>query len=185
MSPLQFKRMYSFFFLHWHGGLCHLLLGWIYQKHYIISVVCVRDCLCRVSSASFLYLLEAIFFHYIDRLSKCNIAIINAMCEMDIACSLHIYMYIIIIMTCGLARIFLTLSLHVSLSFIASGRSSGLHPVSLHNCCMNVRAGRPAFDWPYGGGGLQEHITYDLVLASPAVSGMPGSSSLYSYRDRW
>ena len=43
----------------------------------------------------------------------------------------------------------LTLSLHVSLSFIASGRSSGLHPVSSHSCYMYVRAGRPAFDWPY------------------------------------
>ena len=50
-----------------------------------------------------------------------------------------------------LAWIFLTLSLHVSLSFIASGRSSGLHPVSSHSCCMNVQAGRPAFDWPYAG----------------------------------
>ena len=50
-----------------------------------------------------------------------------------------------------LARISLTLSLHVSLSFIAFGRSSGLHPVSSHSCCMNVRAGRPAFDWPYAG----------------------------------
>ena len=48
-----------------------------------------------------------------------------------------------------LAGISLTLSLHVSLSFIASGWSSGLHPVSSHNCCMYVRAGRPAFDWPY------------------------------------
>ena len=48
-----------------------------------------------------------------------------------------------------LARISLTLSLHVSLSFIASGRSSGLHPVSLHSCCIYVRAGRPASDWLY------------------------------------
>ena len=39
-----------------------------------------------------------------------------------------------------LARISLALSLHVSLSFIVSGRSSGLHPVSSHSCCMNVRA---------------------------------------------
>ena len=46
-------------------------------------------------------------------------------------------------------RIFLTLSRHFSLSFIASGRSSGLHPVSSHNCCMYVRAGRPAFARPY------------------------------------
>ena len=33
--------------------------------------------------------------------------------------------------------------------------------------------------------GPQEHITYDLVFASPAVSSMSGSSSLYSFRDRW
>ena len=48
-----------------------------------------------------------------------------------------------------LARISLTLSRHFSLSFIASGRSSGLHPVSSHSCCMYVRAGHPAFAWPY------------------------------------
>ena len=39
-----------------------------------------------------------------------------------------------------LARISLTLSRHFSLSFIASWRSSGLHPVSSHSCCMYVRA---------------------------------------------
>ena len=26
-----------------------------------------------------------------------------------------------------------------------------LHPVSSHSCCMYVRAGRPAFAWPYAG----------------------------------
>ena len=36
-----------------------------------------------------------------------------------------------------LVRISLTLSLHVSLSFIDSGRSSGLHPVSSHSCCKS------------------------------------------------
>ena len=46
------------------------------------------------------------------------------------------------------ARISLT---HFSLSFIASGRSPGLHPVSSHSCCMYVRAGRPAFARPYVG----------------------------------
>ena len=50
-----------------------------------------------------------------------------------------------------LARISLILSRHFSLSFIASGRSSWLHPVSSHSCCMHVRAGRPAFAWPYVG----------------------------------
>ena len=49
------------------------------------------------------------------------------------------------------ARISLTLSRHFSLFFITSGRSSGLHPISLHSCCMYVRAGRPAFAQPYVG----------------------------------
>ena len=49
------------------------------------------------------------------------------------------------------ALISLTLSRHFSLSFIASGRSSKLHPVSSHSCWMYVRAGRPAFVRPYVG----------------------------------
>ena len=49
------------------------------------------------------------------------------------------------------ARISLTLARHSSLSFIAPGRSSGLHPVSSQSCCMYVRAGRPAFARPYEG----------------------------------
>ena len=50
-----------------------------------------------------------------------------------------------------LARISLTLSRHFSLSFIASGRFTGLHPVSSHSCCMYVRDGRPALARPYVG----------------------------------
>ena len=50
-----------------------------------------------------------------------------------------------------LARISLTLSPHFSLSLIASGRSSGLRPVSSHSYCMYVLAGRPAFARPYVG----------------------------------
>ena len=49
------------------------------------------------------------------------------------------------------ARISLTLSRHFSLSFIASVRSSGLHPASSHSCWMYVQAGRPAFARPYVG----------------------------------
>ena len=45
-------------------------------------------------------------------------------------------------------RTSLTLSRHFSLSFIASGRSSGQHPVSSHSCWMYVRAGRPGFARP-------------------------------------
>ena len=50
-----------------------------------------------------------------------------------------------------LARISLTLSRHSSLSFIASGRSSGLHPVSSQSCCIYIRVGNPAFARPYVG----------------------------------
>ena len=49
------------------------------------------------------------------------------------------------------AQISLTLSRHFSLSFISSGRSSGLHPVSSHSCWMYIRAGRPDFARPYVG----------------------------------
>ena len=49
------------------------------------------------------------------------------------------------------AQISLILSRHFSLSFIASSRSSGLHPVSSHSCWMYVRAGCPAFVRPYVG----------------------------------
>ena len=50
-----------------------------------------------------------------------------------------------------LAQISLTFSHHFSLSFIASGRSSGLHPISSHSCCMYVRAGRLVLARPYVG----------------------------------
>ena len=63
-----------------------------------------------------------------------------------------------------LARICLTLSLHISLSFIAFGKSSGLHPVSSHSCCMNVRVGRPAFDWPYVGVHKSTSLTISSLL---------------------
>ena len=49
------------------------------------------------------------------------------------------------------AWISLTLYRHFSLSFIASGRSLGLHLVSSNSCCMYIRAGHPAFAQPYVG----------------------------------
>ena len=58
------------------------------------------------------------------------------------------------------ARISLTLSRHFYQSFIASGRSSGQHPVSSHRCWMYVRAGRPAFAQPCVG-------VHEFVSASP------------------
>ena len=61
---------------------------------------------------------------------------------------IYIHIYHVIVPP---ARISLTLSHHSSLSFIASGRSAGLHPVSSQSCCMYVRAGRPAFVRLYEG----------------------------------
>ena len=73
---------------------------------------------------------------------------------MNINEQMNIYIYIYIYHhhhVVPQARISLTLSRHFSLSFIASGRSSGPHPVSSHSCWMYVRAGRPAFARPYVG----------------------------------
>ena len=69
-----------------------------------------------------------------------------------------------------LARMSLTLSPHVSLSFITFGRSSGLHPVSSHSCCMNVRAGRPAFDWPYAGVHRSTSLTISSLLLQQCLA---------------
>ena len=67
------------------------------------------------------------------------------------------------------ARISLTLSRYFSLSFIASGRSSGLHPVSSHSCCMYVWAGRPAFAWPY----VEVHRNTSLMSSSLLLQQCP------------
>ena len=71
--------------------------------------------------------------------------------EEEKAANIYIYIYIYIYhhhRVVPPARISLTLSRHFSLSSIASGRSSGLHPVSSQSCCIYVRAGRPAFARP-------------------------------------
>ena len=65
------------------------------------------------------------------------------------------------------AWISLTLSRHFSLSFIASGRSSGLHPVSSHSCWMYVRAGRPAFARPCVGVHKSKSLMSSSLLLQP------------------
>ena len=75
---------------------------------------------------------------------------INHCMSFNTKSSLYIYIYIYhhhhhVVLV---ARISLTLSRHFSLSFIATGRSSGQHPVSSRSCWMYVRAGRPAFARP-------------------------------------
>ena len=66
-----------------------------------------------------------------------------------------------------LVRISLPLSHNFSLSFIASGRSSGLHTVSSHSCCMYVRAGRPAFARPYVGVYRSTSLMSSSLLLKP------------------
>ena len=66
-------------------------------------------------------------------------------------------------------RISLVLSRHFSLSFIASGRSSGLHPASSHSCGMYVRGGRAAFAWPYAG----VHWSTSLISSSLLLQQCP------------
>ena len=67
------------------------------------------------------------------------------------------------------ARVSPSLSRHFSLSFIASGRSSGQHPVSSHSCWIYVRAGRPAFARPCVG----VHRSTSLMSSSLLLSQCP------------
>ena len=68
------------------------------------------------------------------------------------------------------ARISLTFSRHFSLSFIASGRSSELHPIYSHSCWIYVHAGRPAFVQPYVG----VHKSTSLIGSSLLLQPCPG-----------
>ena len=84
------------------------------------------------------------------------------------------------------ARISLTLSRHFSLSFIASGRSSGQHPVSSHSCWMYVRAGRPAFARPCVG----VHKSTSLMSSSLLLQQCPAclvrlTWIVFVIGDRW
>ena len=67
------------------------------------------------------------------------------------------------------AWISLTLSRHFSLSFIASSRSSGPHPVYSHSCWMYVCAGHPAFARPYVG----VHSSTSLMSSSLLLQQWP------------
>ena len=90
--------------------------------------------------------------------------------SLSLSFSLSKYIYIYIYHhhhVVPLARISLTLSRYFSLSFIASGRSSGLHPVSSHSCCIYVLAGRPAFARPYVGVHRSTSLMSSSLLLQP------------------
>ena len=69
----------------------------------------------------------------------------------------------------SLARVSLTLSRHFFQSFIASGWSSGLHPVSSHSYSIYVRAGRPALARPY----VVVHGSTSLISSSLLLQQCP------------
>ena len=73
---------------------------------------------------------------------------------------IYIYIYISSSSSCRVAG--MDIPDPLSLSFIASGRSSGPHPVSSHSCWMYVLAGRPAFAQPYVGA----HSSTSLMSSS-------------------
>ena len=110
--------------------ICHysqILVSWIIPRGAPFS--------CDARSIVLISWTTALFFgymlhHILDRMTKSH----------------HHHHHVV-----PLARISLTLSRHFSLSFIASGRFSGLRLVSSHSCCMYVLAGRPALARPYVG----------------------------------
>ena len=75
------------------------------------------------------------------------------------------------------ARISLTLSCRPSLSSIAPGRSSRLHPVAVQSHCWKVLAGRPKKFRPCS----QEYIAYEFIFTSSAVSCISDSSNADSF----
>ena len=96
---------------------------------------------------------------------------------------IYIYIYHHVV---SLARISQSLYRHFSLSFIASGWSSGLHPVSSHSCCMYVRTGRPAFARPYVG----VHRSTSLMSSSLLLQQCPAclvrlAWIVFVMGDRW
>ena len=87
----------------------------------------------------------------------------------------HTYIYIYIYhhhRVVPLAFISLTLSRHFSLSFTASGRSSGLHSISSHSCWMYIQAGRPSFARPYVGVHKSTSLMSSSLLLQPCPACM-------------
>ena len=99
---------------------------------------------------------------------------------------IYIYIYIYHHHVVPLARISLTLSRHFSLSFIASGRTLGLHPVFSHSCWTYVRVGRPAFARLYVG----VHRSTSLMSSSLLLQQCPAclvrlTWIVFVMRGRW
>ena len=110
---------------------------------------------------------------------------VEAIIYIYICIYIYIYIYIIIIiivtMLCYLHGYPWSSLTNFSLSFIVSGRSSGLHPVSSHSCCMYVQPGHPAFAWPYAG----VHRSISLMSSSLLLQQCPASREEASGNYTW
>ena len=83
-----------------------------------------------------------------------------------------------------IARVYLTLSRQSSLSFIAFGKFSRRHPVSLPSCC-SISSSRSSNTCLFLWRGRRENVIYEFAPTSPAESRMYCSSDLNGFRDGW
>ena len=91
---------------------------------HVVPLARISLTLSRHSSLSFVASGKSSVLHPVSSQSCCIVTWISKMTN-------HHHPHVV-----PLARISLTLSRHSSLSFIASGKSSVLHPVSSQSCCM-------------------------------------------------
>ena len=131
------------------------------------------------------------------RLHRCILILCREISDWQLGqgsiCNIYIYIYIYIYMyhhhhhhIVPLAQISLTLSRHFSLSFIAFGRSSGLHPISSHSCCMYAQADHPAFAWPYAGVHRRTSLmSSSLLLQQCSVCLVRLTCIVFVMRGRW
>ena len=118
----------------------------VYTHIYIYIYINTHICICIYT---YMYTHECLYIYIYTRI--CMFIYMYMYVYIPTCIQISIYLYIDIYHhhhhVVLVARISLTLSRHFSLSFIASGRSSGQHPVSSHSCWMYVRAGRSTFAW--------------------------------------
>ena len=134
------------------------LVNMIYIYLFIHTFICVQNMHAHtyVCSQSYIFTYDMYIYLYTQYI-YIFMLIHNIYIYIYIYMNIHntyIYIYIYIYIyhyhnhVVLVAQISLTLSRHFFLSFTASSRSSGQHPVSSHSCWMYVCAGRPAFAWP-------------------------------------
>ena len=173
ISSCLFLCLFLSFFLSFFLSIYLSQSASIYLSIYLLYFpVCLFEYLFYIHVFLFNFLTISILANSSSWMFNCICALLFCLVSGQYACySIYIYIYIYrhhhhVV---PLARISLTLSRHFFLSFIASGRSFGLHPVSSHCCWMHVRAGRPAFARSYVG----DHRSTSLMSSSLLLQQCP------------